>query len=154
MLQCPGSEVLLERCRREEEEALKKELEISKIQVQINKRIEDRLSTQQRQFFLKEQLKEIKKELDNVLPTAVHQGLRDLPFEMVCAFHDHWYGVRVVSYDSITVEFNNALLNQQLRPTGRRRWIDEHRDGRLHHHQWLLHHHCQWHCPSINDKIK
>ncbi|MGA0404681.1 MAG: endopeptidase La [bacterium] len=42
---------------------LKKELEISKIQVQINKRIEDRLSTQQRQFFLKEQLKEIKKEL-------------------------------------------------------------------------------------------
>ncbi|MDG2198624.1 MAG: endopeptidase La [SAR324 cluster bacterium] len=42
---------------------LKKELEISKIQVQINKRIEERLSTQQRQFFLKEQLKEIKKEL-------------------------------------------------------------------------------------------
>ncbi len=42
---------------------LKKELEISKIQVQINKRIEDRLSTQQRQFFLKEQLNEIKKEL-------------------------------------------------------------------------------------------
>ena len=42
---------------------LKKELEISKIQVQINKRIEDRLSTQQRQFFLREQLKEIKKEL-------------------------------------------------------------------------------------------
>ncbi|MEC7219763.1 MAG: endopeptidase La [SAR324 cluster bacterium] len=31
--------------------------------MQINKRIEDRLSTQQRQFFLKEQLKEIKKEL-------------------------------------------------------------------------------------------
>jgi ATP-dependent Lon protease len=42
---------------------LKKELEISKIQVQINKRIEERISTQQRQFFLKEQLKEIKKEL-------------------------------------------------------------------------------------------
>ena len=31
--------------------------------MQINKWIEDRLSTQQRQFFLKEQLKEIKKEL-------------------------------------------------------------------------------------------
>lgn len=42
---------------------LKKELEIAKLQVQINKRIEERLSTQQRQFFLKEQLKEIKKEL-------------------------------------------------------------------------------------------
>ncbi|MBF0286819.1 MAG: endopeptidase La [SAR324 cluster bacterium] len=42
---------------------LKKELEISKLQVQINKRIEERLTTQQREFFLKEQLKEIKKEL-------------------------------------------------------------------------------------------
>ena len=46
---------------------LKKELEISKIQVQINKRIEDRLSTQQRQFFLKEQLKEIKKKPSNII---------------------------------------------------------------------------------------
>ena len=42
---------------------LKKELEISKLQGQINKRIEERLTTQQREFFLKEQLKEIKKEL-------------------------------------------------------------------------------------------
>ncbi len=42
---------------------LKKELEISKLKVEISKRIEDRLSKQQREFFLKEQLKEIKKEL-------------------------------------------------------------------------------------------
>lgn len=42
---------------------LKKELEISKLTVQINKRIEDRLTSQQREFFLREQLKEIKKEL-------------------------------------------------------------------------------------------
>ena len=42
---------------------LKKELEFSKLQGQINKRIEERLTTQQREFFLKEQLKEIKKEL-------------------------------------------------------------------------------------------
>ncbi|MBF0276367.1 MAG: endopeptidase La [SAR324 cluster bacterium] len=42
---------------------LKKELEISKLQGQINKRIEERLTTQQREFFLREQLKEIKKEL-------------------------------------------------------------------------------------------
>ena len=27
---------------------------------------------------------------------------------MVCAFEDHWYGVGVVSYDRITVEFNNS----------------------------------------------
>jgi ATP-dependent Lon protease len=42
---------------------LKKEIEISKIQTKINKRIEERLSTQQREFFLKQQLTEIKKEL-------------------------------------------------------------------------------------------
>lgn len=42
---------------------LKKETEISKLQAQINKRIEERLSTQQREFFLKQQLTEIKKEL-------------------------------------------------------------------------------------------
>ena len=42
---------------------------------------------------LQNQCKEkVKKEVDNVLPTAVEQGLRDLPFEMVCAFEDHWYG--------------------------------------------------------------
>jgi ATP-dependent Lon protease len=42
---------------------LKKEMEISKLQVKINKQIEERLSTQQREFFLKQQLAEIKKEL-------------------------------------------------------------------------------------------
>jgi ATP-dependent Lon protease len=42
---------------------LHKELEISKLKVQIGRRIEERLSKQQREFFLKEQLKEIKKEL-------------------------------------------------------------------------------------------
>jgi len=42
---------------------LKRELEISKLKVQISKRIEERLSKQQREFFLKQQLKEIKKEL-------------------------------------------------------------------------------------------
>ena len=34
---------------------LKKEIEISKLQTQINKRIEERLSAQQREFFLKQQ---------------------------------------------------------------------------------------------------
>ncbi len=42
---------------------LKREVEISKLKIQISKRIEDRLSKQQREFFLKQQLKEIKKEL-------------------------------------------------------------------------------------------
>lgn len=42
---------------------LKRETEISKLKVKIGQRIEEKLSKQQRQFFLKEQLKEIKKEL-------------------------------------------------------------------------------------------
>jgi len=50
---------------------------------------------------------EVKKELDKVLPTAVEQGLRDLPFEMVCAYQDYWT-VRaadsIVNYDRITLE--------------------------------------------------
>jgi len=42
---------------------LKKELEVSRLQTKISKKIEENVSTQQRQFFLKEQLKAIKKEL-------------------------------------------------------------------------------------------
>ena len=42
---------------------LKREIEISKLKTQISKRIEERMSKQQREFFLNEQLKEIKKEL-------------------------------------------------------------------------------------------
>lgn len=42
---------------------LKKELEITKIKTRISKRIEEQLSKQQREFFLKQQLQEIKKEL-------------------------------------------------------------------------------------------
>lgn len=42
---------------------LKKEIEISKLKADISKRIEERLSKQQREFFLKQQLHEIKKEL-------------------------------------------------------------------------------------------
>jgi len=42
---------------------LKKEIELSKLQKKITQQIEDRISKQQKEFFLKEQLKEIKKEL-------------------------------------------------------------------------------------------
>jgi len=42
---------------------LKKEVDISKLQVQIGKQIEEKLTKQQREFFLREQLKAIKKEL-------------------------------------------------------------------------------------------
>jgi len=42
---------------------LKKEIELSKLQEKITKQIEQRLTKQQKDFFLREQLKEIKKEL-------------------------------------------------------------------------------------------
>jgi len=42
---------------------LKKEVEITKLKTKISKRIEEQLSKQQREFFLKQQLQEIKKEL-------------------------------------------------------------------------------------------
>lgn len=42
---------------------LKREVEISKLQIEINKQIQEKISGQQREFFLKEQLKAIKKEL-------------------------------------------------------------------------------------------
>ncbi|MEE3123910.1 MAG: endopeptidase La, partial [SAR324 cluster bacterium] len=42
---------------------LKHELEVSKLQSRISQKIEERISQQQREFFLREQLKEIKKEL-------------------------------------------------------------------------------------------
>ena len=42
---------------------LKREVEISKLHVEINQQIQEKMSGQQREFFLKEQLKAIKKEL-------------------------------------------------------------------------------------------
>ena len=42
---------------------LRHELEVAKLQVKISQRVEDRMSQQQREFFLREQFKEIKKEL-------------------------------------------------------------------------------------------
>ena len=42
---------------------LKKEIDISRLQVKINKQIEEKVTQQQRDFFLREQLKAIKKEL-------------------------------------------------------------------------------------------
>jgi ATP-dependent Lon protease len=42
---------------------IKREIEITRLKTEISSRIEERLSRQQREFFLREQLKEIKKEL-------------------------------------------------------------------------------------------
>ena len=46
---------------------------------------------------------EVKKEVDKVLPTAVEQGLRDLPFEMVCAFQEDWTASdSIITFDRIS----------------------------------------------------
>ena len=60
---------------------LQKDLE--EIKVQFGKRNED-ASSLKRQVTAME--KKVEKEVKKVLATAVEEGLRDLPFEMVCAF--------------------------------------------------------------------
>ena len=52
---------------------------------------------------------EVKKEVEKVLPTAVEQRLRDLPFEKVCAHKGSWYTENsVITYDRISIEFKNS----------------------------------------------
>merc|ERR1712018_714067 len=52
---------------------------------------------------------EVKSEVEKVLPTAVEKGLRDLPFEIVCAYQHVWRAANsIVTYDRISVEFNNS----------------------------------------------
>ena len=83
-----------------------KNVEAEDLQNQIN---ENRNKNQEVADRLKSEVEaEVKKELNKVLPIAVEQGLRDLPFEMVCAYKEDWEGLGVVSYDRITVEFNNS----------------------------------------------
>ena len=107
----------------EKMEELEKKLEAKNVEVEnLQKRltgVEEMLSTQnknrnQEAASLKTELTrqckaEVRKELDKVLRAAVEQGLRELPYEMVCAFQDEWREANsVVSYDRITVEFNNS----------------------------------------------
>merc|ERR1712210_325814 len=77
-------------------------------ELQFENRVEEEIAS------LKSELtmqigEEVKKEVDKVLPTAVEQGLRDLPFEMVCAYRGTWTAANsIVNYDRISVEFNNS----------------------------------------------
>jgi ATP-dependent Lon protease len=63
---------------------LKKDIELSKLQAKISQQIEEKISAQQKEFFLREQLKEIKKELglekDEKLTEVekIEERLRDL----------------------------------------------------------------------------
>jgi len=52
---------------------------------------------------------EVKSEVEKVLPTAVEKGLRDLPYEMVCAYQSRWSASNsIITYDRISLEFNNS----------------------------------------------
>jgi len=106
--------------RMERMDILEKKLEIKNVEVenlqqqvkegelQFENRVEEEIAS------LKSELtiqigEEVKKEVDKVLPTAVEQGLRDLPFEMVCAYRGTWTAANsIVNYDRISVEFNNS----------------------------------------------
>ncbi|MGC8765943.1 MAG: endopeptidase La [Brevinematia bacterium] len=57
-------------------ELLIKEIDLLKIEEDINKRVQDRLEKMQKKFFLNEQLKEIRKELDE--GEALDEGVADL----------------------------------------------------------------------------
>ena len=91
--------------KNEEVENLQNQL--NKMKVQFGSKMEEViLNTQNNQMECKA---EVKKELDKVLPTAVERGLRDLPYEMVCAYKSVLFEANsIVSYDQITVEASNS----------------------------------------------
>jgi ATP-dependent Lon protease len=58
---------------------IKKELEVAKLQTQIREKVEEKMTQQQREFFLREQLKAIQKELgiakdDRTADLELYQG--------------------------------------------------------------------------------
>ena len=91
-----------------------KEAAALKKQVKENENKMDEMMKNQNQEVANSEMKmecedEVKKEVAKVLPTAVKQGLRDLPFEMVCAYkYDYTETEGTVNYDRISVEFNNT----------------------------------------------
>ena len=113
---------------KQEKALLEEKLEVKNVEVkelqnqakEVQKRNEKQEVANSFKGDLEKQCKaEIKKELDKVLPSAVEQGLRDLPFQMVCAYQDEYIGTGVINYDRTTVEFNNSD-----RPGGADGWMD------------------------------
>merc|ERR1712233_285548 len=94
----------------------KGEEEMKEAEVQFENRVEEEVASLKSELrmeiadFQNQCQAEVKSEVEKVLPTAVEQGLRDLPFEMVCAYQDKWYHASnsIIAYDRITVEFNNS----------------------------------------------
>merc|ERR1712037_19836 len=94
-----------------------------------------------------EEVASLKSEMRADVKEEVDKGLRHLPFEMVCAYKEHWHS----RSDQLRPHHHGV---QQLQPPRRIRRKDEHRDGRLHHrHQRLLHRHLQRHCRCSSWRI-
>ena len=55
-----------------------------------------------------EEVASLKSEMRADVKEEVDKGLRDLPFEMVCAYKESTGTVGVINYDRITMEFNNS----------------------------------------------
>jgi len=97
-----------------EEEVVSLKSEMTELQNQLKEvKAEKKNQNQETAKSLKSEVEnqlkaEVKKELDKVLPAAVEQGLRDMPFEMVCAYKYNWDTLGVVNYDQISEEFNNS----------------------------------------------
>ena len=98
-----------------EVENLQKQLK--EMKVQFESRVEEVMLRNQRnqevdilKSEMKTQIGDIQSQLKEVMAERKNErGLRDLPFEMVCAFKDHWYEANsVVSYNRTTAEFNNS----------------------------------------------
>ena len=55
-----------------------------------------------------EEVASLKSEMRAEVKKEVDKGLRDLPFEMVCAYKHNWDKVGIMNYDRISMEFNNS----------------------------------------------
>merc|ERR1712233_158063 len=89
---------------------LQQELKEVKVQfAEIKSKMEDLMLKIQKNQEIDNLKSEIRAEVKKDLVTAVEKGLRDLPYEMVCAYRERWTRSNsVVSYDRITMEFNNS----------------------------------------------
>jgi len=103
--------------KNEEVENLQKRMKEGELQ--LESRVEELKKNQNQEIkSLKKQVTEIESKVEEVaslksemradVKEEVDKGLRDLPFEMVCAYKGSTGTVGVINYDYITVEFNNS----------------------------------------------
>jgi len=84
------------------------EEEIAGLKSELRMQIED-FKNQCQADFQNQCQAEVKSEVEKVLPAAVEKGLRDLPYEMVCAYKSVWSEANsIITYDRISLEFNNS----------------------------------------------